>query len=1389
MIGLGITEAESLDLVTYTVENRSDASGGQTIRILDAAGTQGTASGAFTGPTGTYDMTVTYFNENDGEATYEVLVNDVVVTSWIGTGGQGGRGTAATQALTLDLATDDVITLRGTVGGAELARFDAIEIIPNDPNINIPPVVDTPVADQTATEDNAFSFTLPAGTFFDGDGDPLTLTATLPDGSPPPTWLSFDDVTGTFSGTPLTGDIGTVTVRVTADDGEASVFDDFDIVVEEFSIPPANGTIGLGTTEAESLDLVAYEVESRSDASGGQMIRILDASGTQGTASGTFSGPTGTYDLTVTYFNESDGEATFEVLVNGLVAGSWIGTGGQGGRGTAATQALTLDLATDDVITLRGTVGGGELARFDAIEIVPNDPSINIPPVVDTPVTDQTAAPDAAFDFSLPSDTFFDGDGDLLMLSATLPDGSPLPSWLNFDDLTGTFSGTPTSGDLGTVTVRVTADDGEASVFDDFDIVVQVPPPTTGSIGLGTTEAESLDLTTYEIESRGNASGGQAIRIFDVPGTQGTATGAFTGPTGTYDVTVGYFNENDGEATFEVLVNGAQVATWTGAGGTSGAAPASEAFQVALATGDVIALRGTVGGGELARFDLIDIADAGGGPPTNGTFDLGTTEAESLDLVTYTVASRGDASGGQIIEIFDIDGTQGTASGAFAGPSGNYELAVSYLDESDGVGSYEVLINDQVAFSWLGDGGGSPSGTPDVETATVTLATDDVITIRGTVGTGEAVRVDKIDITPVVAGTIGLGTTEAESLTLSGYSVENRTTASGGQLIRVLGEAGDQGTASGTFTGPIGQYDVDITFFNENDGVGVYEVLVNGQVEFSWLGVGGNGGSGSPEVQSTTLDLDTGDVITLRGTVEGDAELVRIDKLDITDTGAGPGLPTIGLGTTEAETLSLSTYEVENRADASGSQAIRVFDVAGTAGTAEGTFTGAAATYNVSVTYFDESDGVGTYEFLVNGEVAFSWLGDGGTSSNGTPEVETATVALQPGDVITLRGTVGGNAELVRIDKLDILPTAVDPNTLNLVASDKAQIVDLSADYFSDAARILLLGDSLTEGADIPGGYRAPLFDILSHDLGLWVDFVGSRTTRPADGQLDIDHEGTGGIRASTVESNIATIAANNPADFALVMLGTNDVLQTSNPDATVPGDLLSIIQELHFANTSIEILLGELPPTDRDGGATEIPAVNALLPGVIADATNVGIDASLVDFSNITLADYYDGLHPDEDGVVKFAQNWLAGLQAVASVSAGTFDGTEIAISTDIVNAIGGSNNDRLTGDDGANMLDGHGGNDWIEGAGGNDILTGGTGTDVFVFAEGAGEDTITDFTTGADLIDLRSHAGATNFAALDITQVGGDAEIRVTGVTDTDVITLFNVNGAALADDDFIF
>lgn len=67
-----------------------------------------------------------------------------------------------------------------------------------------------------------------------------------------------------------------------------------------------------------------------------------------------------------------------------------------------------------------------------------------------------------------------------------------------------------------------------------------------------------------------------------------------------------------------------------------------------------------------------------------------------------------------------------------------------------------------------------------------------------------------------------------------------------------------------------------------------------------------------------------------------------------------------------------------------------------------------------------------------------------------------------------------------------------------------------------------------------------------------------------------------------------------------------------------------------------------------------------------------------------------------------------------------------------------GGAGKDRISGGSGGDTLSGNDGNDTLDGGGGNDTLTGGKGADRFVFAPNGGQDVITDWTDGSDVLDL---------------------------------------------------
>ena len=90
-----------------------------------------------------------------------------------------------------------------------------------------------------------------------------------------------------------------------------------------------------------------------------------------------------------------------------------------------------------------------------------------------------------------------------------------------------------------------------------------------------------------------------------------------------------------------------------------------------------------------------------------------------------------------------------------------------------------------------------------------------------------------------------------------------------------------------------------------------------------------------------------------------------------------------------------------------------------------------------------------------------------------------------------------------------------------------------------------------------------------------------------------------------------------------------------------------------------------------------------------------------------------------------------------------------------------GGAGRDVLDGGEGDDSITGGNGNDAITGGAGNDTLTGGYGDDTFIYASGDGNDTITDFTDGADTIDLSAMSEIESFLDLNIKQDGDNTVI----------------------------
>ncbi|MET4707174.1 VCBS domain-containing protein [Endozoicomonas lisbonensis] len=143
---------------------------------------------------------------------------------------------------------------------------------------NDAPEVVTALTNQSATEDASFSYTLPANAFADPDSDTITFSASLPDGSPLPAWLSFDAATRTFSGTPEQQDTGSLAVQISLSDGTETTDVLWSIDVTEVNDAPELASHSL----VEEI-VAAYSFNDNEDATGNGHNLTLSGSATTGT--------------------------------------------------------------------------------------------------------------------------------------------------------------------------------------------------------------------------------------------------------------------------------------------------------------------------------------------------------------------------------------------------------------------------------------------------------------------------------------------------------------------------------------------------------------------------------------------------------------------------------------------------------------------------------------------------------------------------------------------------------------------------------------------------------------------------------------------------------------------------------------------------------------------------------------------------------------------------------------------------------------------------------------------------------------------------------------------------------------------------------------------------
>ncbi|MEU7914498.1 cellulose binding domain-containing protein [Microbispora bryophytorum] len=194
--------------------------------------------------------------------------------------------------------------------------------------------------------------------------------------------------------------------------------------------------------------------------------------------------------------------------------------------------------------------------------------------------------------------------------------------------------------------------------------------------------------------------------------------------------------------------------------------------------------------------------------------------------------------------------------------------------------------------------------------------------------------------------------------------------------------------------------------------------------------------------------------------------------------------------------------------------------------------------------------------------------------------------------------------------------------------------------------RVMPLGDSITEGTQVPGGYRIGLWQRLA--AGRYtIDFVGSQYNGP--GNLgDHDHEGHPGWRIDQIDANINGWLRNSTPRTVLLHIGTNDVLQNYNVSGA-PQRLSTLIDHITAAAPNADVFVATIIPLSNSGQEAAARNFNSAIPGIVQSKVNSGKHVHLVDMhSKLTTGDLIDGIHPTANGYDKMAAAWYAALQSV---------------------------------------------------------------------------------------------------------------------------------------------
>ena len=233
--------------------------------------------------------------------------------------------------------------------------------------------------------------------------------------------------------------------------------------------------------------------------------------------------------------------------------------------------------------------------------------------------------------------------------------------------------------------------------------------------------------------------------------------------------------------------------------------------------------------------------------------------------------------------------------------------------------------------------------------------------------------------------------------------------------------------------------------------------------------------------------------------------------------------------------------------------------------------------------------------------------------------------------------------------------------------------------------QIMPLGDSITDGFNIPPGYREYLYHLLT-DNGYSFQFAGSSTDRSSptlDAAGQQHHEGHSGYVIRDLGTSPGTpftqpftpaggIADNlntwlNPCDapnanYILLMIGTNDIAfhyfpngpnnnGVDNTQSRLDELITQISSPVIGLRPNSHLIVASITNTPDAGNRQNFADFAAAVPGIVAAHQARGEKVSFVDMFDALdpNTDFADYVHPGPSGYQKMAQVWYDGIVAAA--------------------------------------------------------------------------------------------------------------------------------------------